>query len=480
MHRIRHHRSASRALLGALSVWALLAAFGGTAAAKDKVTLCHRVGGPNYVAITVAPESVFGNGNGHAGNHPLDIIPAFSYKKAGRTITFPGQNLSEAGVAILGNQCVVPKPPTEPASGGGGDNGNGTDNGGGNDPTGGGGGSAGEVALCHWHASGEYDEEYLAPLSAFTEHADHPRDVIPAFDYTGPAGDAAFDGQNLTEDGIALLANGCVPPGVGETPVPGHPLVELAKTAVDADGGVLEPGDLLTFTIVATNSGSAPATDVVLTDPVSAGTSYVADSAKAVPGSVEEADGYVVARLGTLAPGASATLSFSVRVDDGLPTGASILDVARASATDPAGDKPIESESNEIELPVDTPPVTPATIVVDPSSDTPLPGTDMTTVVVVTPQADLERVAVCAQIQIPPREGSNAMGTLRSTCVRDRAVKRGTVIRPVLDVRIPRRAAGQCVRLSTAIRAAGYSPRERSVRLCVRKLSAVHVEPVTG
>lgn len=492
MHsRLRLSTRGRRLLLLAVALCSLVAAFGGTASAKGKITVCHRVGGPNYVVITVAPEAALA---GHAVIHPLDIIPAFSYTKGGRTIAFPGQNLSGEGIAILGNQCVAPKPLVEPSGGEGDDNGggsdndngnaNGSDNGGGNDS-----GRSTGVMLCHWHAPGEYHEEELAPFDAYVEHADHPRDVIPAFAYTGPAGDAAFDGQNLTEEGIALLANGCEDPKVEEVPARGHPFVDLVKTAVDANGGALVPGDLLIFTIVATNTGSASADDVVLTDPISAGTAYVAGSATAAPGVVEVADGYVVAHLGegataarggSLAPGATATVSFAVRVDEGLPEGATILDVARSSAIDPAGDKPIESESNLVEFPVDTPPKTPAVITLDPPTDTPYPGTDMTMVIETMPKADMETLSVCVRVEVPPVPGSGAMGTIRSTCDRDRVVKRGRMFRSTLDVRIPRRAAGRCIRLSAAVIADGYSPRERTERLCVRRLSAVQIEPVTG
>ncbi|HRN61494.1 MAG TPA: DUF11 domain-containing protein [Luteimonas sp.] len=52
----------------------------------------------------------------------------------------------------------------------------------------------------------------------------------------------------------------------------------LGKTAVDVNGGAVEPGDVLTYTVNFTNSGQDGATNVVITDPIPAGTTYVAGS----------------------------------------------------------------------------------------------------------------------------------------------------------------------------------------------------------
>ncbi len=74
----------------------------------DRVTICHRVGGPGYVRITLAPQGAY---NGHAKNHDLDIIPPFSFTQGRRTISFPGQNWDAQGQAIFRNGCVAPPSP---------------------------------------------------------------------------------------------------------------------------------------------------------------------------------------------------------------------------------------------------------------------------------------------------------------------------------------------------------------------------------
>lgn len=73
-----------------------------------KVTLCHRVGGPQYVRITVAPQGAL---NGHGSKHSLDIIPPFTYRQGRREVTFPGQNWDAAGRATWSNGCVAPPSP---------------------------------------------------------------------------------------------------------------------------------------------------------------------------------------------------------------------------------------------------------------------------------------------------------------------------------------------------------------------------------
>ncbi len=52
----------------------------------------------------------------------------------------------------------------------------------------------------------------------------------------------------------------------------------ITKTVVDVNGGEVEPGDVLTYTIGFTNSGQDGATNVLVTDPVPAATTFVPGS----------------------------------------------------------------------------------------------------------------------------------------------------------------------------------------------------------
>ncbi|MDQ8046467.1 MAG: hypothetical protein REI11_17820, partial [Patulibacter sp.] len=65
----------------------------------------------------------------------------------------------------------------------------------------------------------------------------------------------------------------------------GEPNLVLTKTLSDINGGVVEPGDVLEYTIVATNTGNDGAAQVTLTDPIPAGTTYVPGSMQVTAGS---------------------------------------------------------------------------------------------------------------------------------------------------------------------------------------------------
>lgn len=115
----------------------------------------------------------------------------------------------------------------------------------------------------------------------------------------------------------------------------------LTKTVSDINGGVLNPGDTLEYSISFKNTGQDSATKVFVVDPIPLGTTYVAGSLKIAAGTnagsktdgasddQAEFDGAlnrVVFRLGTganstaggsFAPNDSTTITFQVRVSAG-------------------------------------------------------------------------------------------------------------------------------------------------------------------
>lgn len=129
------------------------------------------------------------------------------------------------------------------------------------------------------------------------------------------------------------------------------PLLFAPKTAalqIDAGSqGIVDPGDVLRYTITVYNNGAIPATVVDLYDTVPAETTYVADSLTVNGELLGQPDNGVfplISRVpisstdltpplpglleGTLNPGQSAVVQFDMRVNDGVATGTLITNQA--------------------------------------------------------------------------------------------------------------------------------------------------------
>ena len=145
------------------------------------------------------------------------------------------------------------------------------------------------------------------------------------------------------------------------------PSIAVQKTVSDIDGGRVEPGDLLEYTLSLSNTGLDAATGVRLIDPVPAGTAYepgslvIASGAGAGPATdgpgddlAERAGADVVFRLGTgatpnaggrLDVGASASVRFRVRVATGTPAGTVIPNAATTEFTGATSGTPFTDTS---------------------------------------------------------------------------------------------------------------------------------------
>lgn len=106
-------------------------------------------------------------------------------------------------------------------------------------------------------------------------------------------------GQPLAQSGVA-------------TPVicP-EPKLEIKKSA---DVATVLPGGIIQYTIVIANSGSGPATGVMMQDPVPAGTSYVAGSLNASAPTPDDSNPSVMKWTGNIPAGGSVTITFKVQV----------------------------------------------------------------------------------------------------------------------------------------------------------------------
>jgi uncharacterized repeat protein (TIGR01451 family) len=117
--------------------------------------------------------------------------------------------------------------------------------------------------------------------------------------------------------------------------------------------GVVDPGDVLRYTITVQNSAAVSATGALLRDALPANTTYVANSTRLNGQPVGQPDGGVsplVAGVnisssdvtpplpgpgaGTISPGATAVLEFDLRVNAGTPAGTVIRNQARVSSVE--------------------------------------------------------------------------------------------------------------------------------------------------
>jgi len=135
------------------------------------------------------------------------------------------------------------------------------------------------------------------------------------------------------------------------------PLLYAEKRVVlqddQASPGIVDPGDVLRYTITVYNTGGRDATEVVLTDQVPANTTYVADSTLLNGLPVAQPDSGVSPLTagipvsssdltpplpgpteGTISVDVPATLQFDLRVDDGVPAGTVISNQAVVTSAD--------------------------------------------------------------------------------------------------------------------------------------------------
>jgi uncharacterized repeat protein (TIGR01451 family) len=133
------------------------------------------------------------------------------------------------------------------------------------------------------------------------------------------------------------------------------PLLYAQKSvAISVDNGtpgIVDPGDVLRYTISVSNSGATPATNAVLTDLVPQNTTYVANSVTlngiAIPdnggspligglpvSSSDRTPPLPVTGAGIVSPGGAATVMFSVRVNAGVPSGTVISNQGSVTTTE--------------------------------------------------------------------------------------------------------------------------------------------------
>jgi uncharacterized repeat protein (TIGR01451 family) len=116
-------------------------------------------------------------------------------------------------------------------------------------------------------------------------------------------------------------------------------LVETSADLSVVKNGTHNPvtaGNQLTYTITATNAGPSTAQNVLLTDTLPAGTTFVSgvDGNGATVCTLVQSD-TVVCALGSLAPGQSKSVFLTVRVSPSVPTGTVLTNTVTVSSTTP-------------------------------------------------------------------------------------------------------------------------------------------------
>src|SRR5512141_113689 len=162
--------------------------------------------------------------------------------------------------------------------------------------------------------------------------------------WTGIDNTNAFERDG--RDGIGGLTDYITAPATAT--IGNLPLLNAQKTAQiyqdSGSPGIVDPGDVLRYPFVLSNSGAVPATGVVLTDNVPANTTYVANSLR-LNGALVGTDGGVsplIAGLsvqsadnpgaGIVSAGKSAVVTFEARVNDGVSTGTLIINQGRITS----------------------------------------------------------------------------------------------------------------------------------------------------
>jgi uncharacterized repeat protein (TIGR01451 family) len=132
---------------------------------------------------------------------------------------------------------------------------------------------------------------------------------------TDAAGTASIGATFSAVPAGAAAITATVTDSRGETSNFSQPVLEAADLALAAapTPGTVRIGDSVTYTLTVTNGGTFPATGVILTDALPAGTTLI--SATPSEGTAARSGGAVTASLGGLDPGTSATLTIVVRAN---------------------------------------------------------------------------------------------------------------------------------------------------------------------
>ncbi|MCL4295997.1 MAG: DUF11 domain-containing protein [Anaerolineae bacterium] len=163
----------------------------------------------------------------------------------------------------------------------------------------------------------------------FTNGAAGSVSLIGANTLAYSAGQLPLDGLNSLGQGGVVATNSPTnfAGQTGSVSCPPAPDLTLTKTAQAS--GIVEAGDVLTYTIVAANGGTAVATNTLITDAVPLNTTYVPNSAS--DGGIFGSGVISWANL-TISQGTTLTRTFQVTIGAAITTGDRITNTAYISS----------------------------------------------------------------------------------------------------------------------------------------------------
>lgn len=189
---------------------------------------------------------------------------------------------------------------------------------------------------CGFSASSDLSntDPLLGPLAnnGGTTLSHAPLSGSPAINAADNAACAADPINNIDQIGVSRpLSTACDIGAVEATP-----RFNLVKSSINEGDNPIQPGELITYTIFATNTGNLTATGGVIFDPVPAHTTFVPGSISLDPpnAGVTGSTPPTLADNLTLAVGESVTLTYAVKVDSPLPNQTQIVNTASITSNE--------------------------------------------------------------------------------------------------------------------------------------------------
>lgn len=226
---------------------------------------------------------------------------------------------------------------------------------------------------------------------------------------------------------LIFPVTGAIPPAAAQA---GPSVADLELTA--AVPAPLCPGGVIRYTLTLHNTAAAGGLLLAeIVDPIPANTAYVAGSA--TNGAAFDAAQNRVRWEGRLGPGQSASFAFEARVNNGVANGATIINNATGTLSDPAGAPSSDTAQHiaAVNCPTPTPTRTPTAtntppVIVNPPTPTP---TNTPPVIVIPPTATPTPRPIASKLDVAVTSIEITQGTQSLQVLMPLVEKRNTIVR---------------------------------------------------